>query len=42
MSDTPRIVLPNSDTAPLAGSLRAAFTQAEYREPGPWILKETL
>ncbi len=32
MSDTPRIVLHNSDTAPLARWLRAAFPQAEYRE----------
>lgn len=32
MSDTPRIVLHNSNTAPLARWLRAAFPQAEYRE----------
>ena len=32
MSDTPRIVLHHSDTAPLARWLRAAFPQADYRE----------
>lgn len=32
MSDTPRIILHNSDTAPLAQMLRAAFPQADYRE----------
>lgn len=32
MSDTPRIILHNSDTAPLAHWLRAAFPQADLRE----------
>ncbi len=32
MSDTPRIILHNSDTAPLAESLCAAFPKADYRE----------
>ncbi|MFY9240882.1 MAG: D-2-hydroxyacid dehydrogenase [Roseovarius sp.] len=32
MSDTPRIVLHNSDTAPLARWLRGAFPKADYRE----------
>ncbi len=32
MSDTPRIILHNSDTAALARSLRAAFPQADFRE----------
>lgn len=32
MPDTPRIILHNSDTAPLARWLRAAFPKADYRE----------
>ncbi|XXK35130.1 D-2-hydroxyacid dehydrogenase [Rhodobacteraceae bacterium nBUS_22] len=32
MSDTPRIILHNSDTAPLARWLRASFPDADFRE----------
>ena len=32
MSDTPRIILHNSDTAPLARWLRASFPHADFRE----------
>ena len=42
MPDTPRIILHNSDTAPLAQRLRAAFPQADFRECNSYEALPTL